>query len=107
MGQPQRLVYPTDSQGRLCGVHEAVADRPFLLFFDLVKCAQVVSVTEVLSGDFDASAIFTCPTPQVGYHWVFNEEIDLFTFNTWFDYIEITVSHLLPLSNLSRHFTLY
>jgi len=65
MGEPQRLVYPTDSRGRLCGVHEAVADRPFLLFFDLVQCAQVVSVGELLSGNFDASAIFTCPTPQV------------------------------------------
>ncbi len=65
MGEPQRLVYPTDSQGRLCGVHEAVADRPFLLFFNLVQCASVVSVSEVLSGNFDTSAVFTCPTPQV------------------------------------------
>ena len=50
---------------RLCGVHEAVADRPFLLFFNLIQCASVVSVSDVLSGSFDTSAVFTCPTPQV------------------------------------------
>ena len=54
--------------GRLCGVHEAVVDRPFLLFFDIVKCAQVATITELISGNFDASALFTCPTQQVcGY----------------------------------------
>ena len=23
-GEPERLIFPTDSKGRLCGVHEAV-----------------------------------------------------------------------------------
>ncbi|GIY40639.1 choline transporter-like protein 4 [Caerostris darwini] len=51
-GNPKVLVYPTDSQGNICGVGE-LEDKPFLFFFDLIKCAS-------------PSVIFTgCPTPQV------------------------------------------
>lgn len=64
-GVPERLIYPTDSKGRLCGVDPTVRDKPFLLFFDLTRCLQVVSVSEIVNGNFDASSLFTCPTPQV------------------------------------------
>ena len=40
-------------------------DKPFLMFFDLTKCVQVVTVGELISGDVSASTLFTCPTPQV------------------------------------------
>ncbi|CAI7988530.1 Choline transporter-like protein 2 [Geodia barretti] len=64
-GEPERLIYPTDSRGRLCGVHDAVRDKPFLLFFDIKQCATVVSVSELLAGEVDTDTIFTCPTQQV------------------------------------------
>ena len=64
-GVPARIIYPTDSKGRLCGVDPAVQDKPFLLFFDLTRCLQIISVAEIISGNFDASTLFTCPTPQV------------------------------------------
>ena len=35
------------------------------MFFDLTKCVQVVTVSELISGDVSASTLFTCPTPQV------------------------------------------
>ena len=51
-GNPAQLIHPSNSEGEICGrgVH---AKRPFLLFFDLTKCARLSST---LSG---------CPTPQV------------------------------------------
>jgi choline transporter-like protein 2/4/5 len=64
-GEPERLIYPTDSRGRLCGVHDDVKDRPYLLFFDIRRCATVVSISELISGDVDTDTIFTCPTQQV------------------------------------------
>ncbi len=63
-GNPMRVVYPVDSKGRLCGVDSAVRDKPNLLFFDLTRCIQIINVGEIISGNFDASSIFTCPTPQ-------------------------------------------
>jgi choline transporter-like protein 2/4/5 len=52
-GQPYRLVYPTDSQGSICGVGK-LKDKPFLFFFDLVTCARLGPA--IING---------CPTPQV------------------------------------------
>ena len=40
-------------------------DKPYLLFFDITKCATVVSVGELIQGEVDTSSIFTCPTQQV------------------------------------------
>ncbi|XP_078685907.1 choline transporter-like protein 2 isoform X1 [Branchiostoma floridae x Branchiostoma belcheri] len=51
-GDPKLLLYPTDSQGNLCG-NGAYANKPFLHFFNLLDCASFASV---LNG---------CPTPQV------------------------------------------
>lgn len=52
-GDLQRLLVPTDSKGRKCGIDNAVIDKPFLLFFNLEKC-------------IDARVpLFGCSTPQV------------------------------------------
>lgn len=52
-GKPTELILPHDSYGLKCGKDKDVADKKFLLFFDLTKCIRV-------------SAAFTgCPTPQV------------------------------------------
>ena len=50
-GDPTKLMYPTNSFGQICGQGE-LADKPFLLFFDLTKCISL-------------SALTGCPTPQV------------------------------------------
>ncbi|CAH1271865.1 SLC44A4 [Branchiostoma lanceolatum] len=51
-GDPKLLLYPTDSQGNLCG-NGNYATKPNLHFFNLLDCAGFASV---LDG---------CPTPQV------------------------------------------
>ncbi|XP_063885368.1 choline transporter-like 2 isoform X3 [Scylla paramamosain] len=51
-GDPERLLYPTDSEGRVCGRGEFV-NKTYLLFFDLTRCA---SPKVIATG---------CPTPQV------------------------------------------
>jgi len=53
-GDPTKLIYPTDSDGNLCGSGENEG-KPDLFFFDLVDCARM-----------GAAVIATgCPTPQV------------------------------------------
>ena len=51
-GNPAQLIHPSNSEGEICGrgVH---AKRPYLLFFDLTKCARL------------SSALSGCATPQV------------------------------------------
>ncbi|XP_011311619.1 CTL-like protein 2 isoform X2 [Fopius arisanus] len=49
-GNVKRLLAPTDSSGRKCGLDADVADKPFLFFFDLTTC------------DLDENR---CDTPQV------------------------------------------
>jgi solute carrier family 44 (choline transporter-like protein), member 2/4/5 len=56
LGNPEKLIHPTDSDGRICGFHDAVKDKPFLFFFDLTKCANPIVLTT------------GCPTPQVSAH---------------------------------------
>lgn len=52
-GDLDRLLVPTDSKGRKCGVDNGVIDKPYLLFFNLEKC-------------IDARVpLFGCKTPQV------------------------------------------
>lgn len=52
-GEPERLILPTDSMNRKCGVDSAVIDKPYLVFLDLTKC---VDLTTPING---------CPTTQV------------------------------------------
>lgn len=52
-GDPQRLILPTDSMNRKCGVDSSVLSKPYLVFLDLTKC---VDLTVPLNG---------CPTTQV------------------------------------------
>lgn len=48
-----RLLVPTDSNGRKCGVDNGVVDLPYLLFFNLEKCID------------PRVPLFGCKTPQV------------------------------------------
>lgn len=51
-GNPELLIYPTNSTGQICGQGEN-AEKPFLFFQNLLVCA---SMSSVVNG---------CPTPQV------------------------------------------
>ncbi|XP_070177370.1 choline transporter-like protein 2 isoform X2 [Littorina saxatilis] len=53
-GDPKLLLYPTDSDGNLCGFGD-FKSKPKLLFFDLIQCGKV------------GPGVFVqgCPTPQV------------------------------------------
>ncbi|KAI0213013.1 Choline transporter-like protein 4 [Lamellibrachia satsuma] len=54
VGDPHRLVYPSDSDGAICGRGKYLK-KPYLLFFNLAECVKMGS-----------AVIFTgCPTPQV------------------------------------------
>ena len=51
-GNPFQLVYPSNSEGEICGQGD-YKDRPFLLFFDLTRCIKI------------SAALGGCATPQV------------------------------------------
>ena len=53
-GNPTTLIYPSDSNGIICGRGDKVEERPKLLFFDLTKCLKV-----------SVNVAFGCPTKQV------------------------------------------
>lgn len=57
-GNPERLIYPTDSQGNICG-KAPFEDKKYLYFFDITKCLQ----RAYKPGDLLPSLI--CNTPQV------------------------------------------
>uniref|UniRef100_A0A8B9QZQ5 Choline transporter-like protein n=1 Tax=Anas platyrhynchos TaxID=8839 RepID=A0A8B9QZQ5_ANAPL len=54
-GDPRKVIYPTDSRGQFCG-HQGTANegKPFLFYFDIVKCASPLVLLE-----------FQCPTTQI------------------------------------------
>lgn len=52
-GDLDRLLVPTDSEGRKCGVDNGVVDKKYLLFFDLLKCLD------------PSVPLLGCPTPQI------------------------------------------
>ncbi len=40
-GNIQRLIFPRDSHSRLCGYDYPVHEKPNLIYFDLMECAQL------------------------------------------------------------------
>lgn len=42
-GSLDRFIYPTDTQGRICGVQTQI-DRQYLQFFDIIKCVKYVLI---------------------------------------------------------------
>ncbi|OAF64815.1 hypothetical protein A3Q56_07463 [Intoshia linei] len=53
-GDPTKLIYPTDSNGNICGTGN-YASRPYLFYFSLLDCATV-GPSVLVTG---------CPTPTV------------------------------------------
>ncbi|XP_074595594.1 choline transporter-like 2 isoform X2 [Brevipalpus obovatus] len=44
-GDPEQVIYPSDSFGRICGRNE-LRDKPYLYFFNILKCAKWESLNE-------------------------------------------------------------
>ncbi|XP_060561475.1 choline transporter-like protein 2 [Ruditapes philippinarum] len=67
-GDPKKLVYPTDSEGNMCGVGD-YKSKPYLAYFDILQCTKV-GVAAIATG---------CPTPSVcvascpSSYWVYVE----------------------------------
>ncbi|KAL4219650.1 hypothetical protein ACF0H5_022222 [Mactra antiquata] len=67
-GDPKKLVYPTDSEGNMCGVGD-YSGKPYLVYFDILQCTKV-GVAAIALG---------CPTPSVcvaacpSTYWVYLE----------------------------------
>ncbi|XP_077987168.1 choline transporter-like protein 2 isoform X2 [Glandiceps talaboti] len=53
-GDPNKLIHPTDSRGRICGYHTGLENKTVLFFFDMLACADTTTLLEL-----------QCPTPQV------------------------------------------
>uniref|UniRef100_A0A0N4Z210 Thiamine transporter 2 n=1 Tax=Parastrongyloides trichosuri TaxID=131310 RepID=A0A0N4Z210_PARTI len=81
---PNRIIHPADSNGRLCGVNKPgyynFSSKPYVLFFDLTKC---ISWVTFLSG---------CPTKQVCVEQCPNK---------YFSYLELQGTNTLLQQQLS------
>ncbi|XP_039628459.1 choline transporter-like protein 2 isoform X2 [Polypterus senegalus] len=54
-GDPRKVIYPTNSEGKFCGqVGTPLEKMPFLFYFNIMKCASPLVLLE-----------FQCPTPQI------------------------------------------
>ncbi|UMM41713.1 hypothetical protein L5515_017854 [Caenorhabditis briggsae] len=68
-GDPQRLIYPTDSEFRRCGVDQGgyynFSKRPYLFYFDLTKC---ISYATALGGcQTTQICVEECPSQYFSY----------------------------------------
>ncbi|ELU15407.1 hypothetical protein CAPTEDRAFT_224558 [Capitella teleta] len=54
MGDPRVLLYPSDSEGNICGYGD-FENKPYVFFFDLLDCAKTGPAIIALG----------CPTPQI------------------------------------------
>ncbi|KAI1718770.1 plasma-membrane choline transporter domain-containing protein [Ditylenchus destructor] len=68
-GRPERLIHPTDSLGRMCGFDRPgaynMSSRPYVLYFDITKCASYVTVLTGCSTP--QICVETCPTTYFSY----------------------------------------
>ncbi|KAJ8415983.1 hypothetical protein AAFF_G00380050 [Aldrovandia affinis] len=53
-GDPRKVIYPTDSRGQFCGQAGPLEKKPFLFYFNIMKCASPLVLLE-----------FQCPTTQI------------------------------------------
>ncbi|XP_061086859.1 choline transporter-like protein 2 isoform X2 [Conger conger] len=53
-GDPRKVIYPTDSRGQFCGQTPPLEKKPFLFYFNIMKCASPLVLLE-----------FQCPTTQM------------------------------------------
>uniref|UniRef100_A0A803SM23 Choline transporter-like protein n=1 Tax=Anolis carolinensis TaxID=28377 RepID=A0A803SM23_ANOCA len=58
-GDPRQVIYPRNSTGSYCGIG-GNRDKPFLLYFNLIKCATTVNILAAAMNGLQ------CPTTQVG-----------------------------------------
>jgi len=68
-GDPDLLVYPSNSRGEICG-RGSLSEKPYLLFHDPTKCLSLNSV-------------FGCPTPQVCVEECPKQTTSLFAYATF------------------------
>ncbi|XP_076454507.1 choline transporter-like protein 2 [Babylonia areolata] len=75
-GDPVKLVYPTDSFGNVCG-SGAYESKPYLVFFDLTKCAQMGASVVALGCPTPQVCVSSCPTD----YWVYLQTVAIETAN--------------------------
>uniref|UniRef100_G1KKL2 Choline transporter-like protein n=1 Tax=Anolis carolinensis TaxID=28377 RepID=G1KKL2_ANOCA len=57
-GDPRQVIYPRNSTGSYCGIG-GNRDKPFLLYFNLIKCATTVNILAAAMNGLQ------CPTTQI------------------------------------------
>lgn len=65
-GDPIKLVYPTNSDGEICGVGPQ-AGKPYLHYFDILDCAKVGASAIALGCPTPAVCVASCPST----YWVY------------------------------------
>ncbi|CAM4933205.1 unnamed protein product [Rotaria socialis] len=77
-GSLRRFLFPTDTQGRLCGVGSQ-NDRKYLQFFDIIKCIKYILVGARCPTP--QMCVEQCPTKFYHYKLLYAQELKLATNN--------------------------
>ncbi|CAD5113685.1 DgyrCDS2846 [Dimorphilus gyrociliatus] len=76
LGNPKLLLYPTDSDGNLCGYKSAtrdLSDKPYLFYFDMLACAKVgagISLSSLVSLGCPTTQICVEHCPRKAWSWI-------------------------------------
>ncbi|XP_061169657.1 choline transporter-like protein 2 [Saccostrea echinata] len=77
-GNPYKLLYPTDSSGNICGYDTGYTDKPYLVYFDMLKCAKSGSAVIITGCSTPQVCVKTCPST----YWYYLYQVALETATT-------------------------
>jgi hypothetical protein len=75
-GSLRRFLYPTDTEGRICGVDSQI-NRKYLQFFDIIKCVKYVLIGARCPTQ--QMCVEQCPTNFYHYKLLYAQELKLTT----------------------------
>ncbi|XP_071963172.1 choline transporter-like protein 4 [Antedon mediterranea] len=75
-GNVQTLIYQTDYLNQVCGISEAVADKPYLFFFDYLECLEEAKPPTFDCPSSGQVCVEKCPTENYAINVKYYDKLD-------------------------------
>ncbi|XP_071963888.1 choline transporter-like protein 2 [Antedon mediterranea] len=75
-GNAQTLIYQTDYLNQVCGISKAVADKPYLFFFDYLKCLEEAKPPTFDCPSSGQVCVEKCPTENYAINVKYYDKLD-------------------------------
>ncbi|XP_071963889.1 choline transporter-like protein 2 [Antedon mediterranea] len=75
-GNADILIYPIDYLNQVCGISEAVADRPYLFFFDYLECLEEAQPSTFECPGSGQVCVKNCPTENYAIKVKYSNQLD-------------------------------